>query len=779
MFKQNTYTIDAGSGQHLRRGSIIKVEPMTTFTDSAITEAVKPHPFSNGNKDHPTPKTDTTCVRRYLKLFNECAAAACAGIANPGFIQMCCIDKNGAIFRRFKIGDVETMTAIAVTWSESGAGNVYIEGRTIRADAPTGSKLRGKKEHTGAVFALTIDNDPDKLMGASLPLEPTIRTETSPGNTHETYFLEKAVTPDVGEELGYLLKTAIGTSDFDTGTITQPYRVAGTINYVSANKRERGRTDCETKILSVDKAYDVDEFRAFLKASGGYSKKERIQSQTTFGSTDKAVDELLARSWWKAELEQELSLERHEDRSRGFHGLIGMLQRDRYTPAESYRLIAAYPNSCWNAKYGNRLEAEIMRSWGKIEFEDKQQRSEESASYNTFDSDARSNSESGKTGDGDQQKSSSDYWTFGDELPKEPPSLIKGLVPAQRVFFVGGQSGAGKSFIANQMAMALASGRPFFGHEIPEPGGTIIIASEGGDTIAPRLMAAQIGLELDNEARPIAVIRHNIGDLSAPSDFKALIVRLQSVAADILARFGVPVKMVLIDTVSAAFSLKDENSSAETARMCKGLAGLGECINALAVGVHHYGKSSESGLRGSSAIRAAADGVLAVMGERDELTGKCANRRIVLTKSRSGVEGAVYPFELQSVEVSSDGFDAIMSAKVVALEGGAEFGHGQARGATRGGKGLGCLMSALRQSLLDFGRDERVFADGPILRVVDREKVRENFYANTSGDGTPQQIASRRRQAWRRASDTAEELGHIKCFEKNGVQLMWLLKEEA
>lgn len=755
---------------------------MTTFTESVSPEATNPLPFSNGGEDHTKPMTDAACVRRFLEKFNEHASAACAGIANPGLIQMCCIDKTGTITQRFNIGDVETMTAIAAAWSESGAGNVYIEGRTIRADAPASNNARGKKEHTSVVFALTIDNDPDKLMGASLPLEPTIRTETSPGNTHETYFLEKAVTPDVGEELGYLLKTAVGTSDFDTGTITQPYRVAGTINYVSANKRERGRTDCETKILSVDKAYGVDEFRDFLKASGGRSKKERTQSQTTFGSTDKAVDELLARSWWKAELEQKLAFETDDpdyDRSRGFHGLIGQLQREGYSPAEAHKLIAAYPNSCWSDKCRNRLEAEIMRSWGKIEFEDKQQRSEERASYKTADSDAHNNSESDKTSDGDQQKSSSDYWTFGDEMPKEPPFLIKGLMPAKGLVFVGGPSGAGKSFISILIAMALASGRPFFGHEIPKPGGTIIIASEGGDTIAPRLMAAHIGLGLDSKALPIAVIRRNIGDLSAPSDYKALIARIQSIAAEILARFGVPVRMVVVDTVAAAFSLKDENSSAETTRMCKWLAGLGECIGALPVGNHHYGKSSESGLRGSSAIRAAADAVIAVLGERDELTGRCSNRRIVLTKSRSGVEGVVYPFELQSVEVGTDGFDAIVSAKVVALESGAKFGHGQARSATKGGKGLGCLMSALRQSLLDFGRDERVFADGPILRVVDRERVRENFCANTSADGTTQQIASRRRQAWKRASDTAESQGHIKCYEKNGVQLMWLLKEEA
>ena len=47
---------------------------------------------------------------------------------------------------------------------------------------------------------------------------------------------------------------------------------------------------------------------------------------------------------------------------------------------------------------------------------------------------------------------------FDGEAPSEPPrELVKGLLPADGVAFIGGQSGAGKTFIAVDLAVALAS----------------------------------------------------------------------------------------------------------------------------------------------------------------------------------------------------------------------------------------------------------------------------------------------------------------------------------
>ena len=55
-----------------------------------------------------------------------------------------------------------------------------------------------------------------------------------------------------------------------------------------------------------------------------------------------------------------------------------------------------------------------------------------------------------------------DGWSFdGDALPEPPPMLVKKLIPLDGISFVGGQSGAGKTFIVIDLAVSVASGEPF------------------------------------------------------------------------------------------------------------------------------------------------------------------------------------------------------------------------------------------------------------------------------------------------------------------------------
>jgi RecA-family ATPase len=62
--------------------------------------------------------------------------------------------------------------------------------------------------------------------------------------------------------------------------------------------------------------------------------------------------------------------------------------------------------------------------------------------------------------------------------------LIKGLLPFTGVAFVGGQSGSGKTFVAIDLAIALASAaaeKPthFFRKRVKQSAGVAILAAEG------------------------------------------------------------------------------------------------------------------------------------------------------------------------------------------------------------------------------------------------------------------------------------------------------------
>jgi hypothetical protein len=185
---------------------------------------------------------DHSTVREFVGQIHDAAKAATEGHPQPGLLQLVAIHPDSEAVKiagRYLIGDVDRMVAQAVIEAESGF-NVYIEGRTVRADMR--GPLRGSLEDTVAVFALVLDRDGDKNQYGSEFMEPTIRVETSPGNRHDWIVLGRAINADEAQKLGAEIRAAVGP-DHDSGNPTQPYRVAGTPNYPGKAKRERGRTE--------------------------------------------------------------------------------------------------------------------------------------------------------------------------------------------------------------------------------------------------------------------------------------------------------------------------------------------------------------------------------------------------------------------------------------------------------------------------------------------------------------------------------------------------------
>ena len=220
-------------------------------------------------------------------------------------------------------------------------------------------------------------------------------------------------------------------------------------------------------------------------------------------------------------------------------------------------------------------------------------------------------------------------FTLDGQGPAVPPRmLIKGLVPADGICFLGGQSGAGKTFIAIHMATCLASEIDFFGRKIKERIGCVILAAEGSGGLQRRINVAKRVLEI-NEELPIgwrAVTEY----LLDPDSLARIIEALKELSQQFRDEHGVRLGAVFVDTIGAAFGLEDENDAAKVNAAMRVLRQIGDAIDAVIIPVHHYGKAASTGLRGSSAFRGAADAVLSVLAERDELTGKSDNRSLCL-----------------------------------------------------------------------------------------------------------------------------------------------------
>jgi hypothetical protein len=68
----------------------------------------------------------------------------------------------------------------------------------------------------------------------------------------------------------------------------------------------------------------------------------------------------------------------------------------------------------------------------------------------------------------------------------------------------------------------------------------------------------------------------------------------------------------------------------------------------------------------------------------------------------------------------------------------------------------------------------RVRAFDPPVRGIDREIVREEFYAQTPVDGSEQQKQERRRKRFNRAIERAHEKQLVGVREIRGITYLWL-----
>ncbi len=233
-----------------------------------------------------------------------------------------------------------------------------------------------------------------------------------------------------------------------------------------------------------------------------------------------------------------------------------------------------------------------------------------------------------------------------------PPSLVKGLLPRNGIAFIGGQSGAGKTFIAIDLAVALTTGQTFFGRKVKEKGGVMFIAGEGADTIQPRLTVACMARNVER-LLPISWTA-TIPDFTKPDEVRAFIAKLKREAAWMQENHGVRMGAIVIDTLSAVFNMQDENDNSEAARIIRALKVIGDALDVLMIPIHHYGKGAGTGLRGASAWRAGCDAVLSITAERNQLTGVVSGHSLWLAKSRVGEEGAVGAFSLRTMLLGAD-----------------------------------------------------------------------------------------------------------------------------
>ena len=227
------------------------------------------------------------------------------------------------------------------------------------------------------------------------------------------------------------------------------------------------------------------------------------------------------------------------------------------------------------------------------------------------------------------------------ELLRMPPPhwLVHDILPAGGLVGLYGQPGAGKSFLAIDLAMCVASGRPWHGHEVLS-GFVLYVSAEGGTGIGKRAQAWLSTLGVNPHELNMAWLTESIPVSSTSEDMDVLFRRLNDEVEQNPA-------LVVIDTLARCFD-GDENLQEDMGRFIAGVDRLRREFTATVIVVHHTRLDAERE-RGSTAFRGAADTMLSIARKRgDSLILSC-------NKQKDAEEFADLSFELKVVPVTMRG----------------------------------------------------------------------------------------------------------------------------
>jgi hypothetical protein len=360
-------------------------------------------------------------------------------------------------------------------------------------------------------------------------------------------------------------------------------------------------------------------------------------------------------------------------------------------------------------------------------------------------------------------------------VPLETPQyLVKGVLPLTGVALLSGQFASGKTFVGADLGLSVVFCRKFLGRRV-KSGGALWIAAEGGGEIDSRIAAARAEKFHDGHTGEIPFL---VTEPPAGFSQQNIITWLENAVGEAacmcVAKFGVALRVVVIDTLAACFSIVDENDNAEAARLMKELARIGNDNDVLILPIAHHGKNAETGVRGASAYGAGADAILSVLGGTDALSGKASKRSLALTKSRRGGTGQLGSFEVKShvLDFDEDG-DPVTAGYIEFLEGAEEATPVATRVKSKIPRDF---TESFNEALAEHGKDYTI-PNGPTVKAVNITEVRNKFLSRYI-TGNPENKNSAKYKAFTRALTAAKDEGMIAGVSLSlTVELIWPVRE--
>ena len=239
-----------------------------------------------------------------------------------------------------------------------------------------------------------------------------------------------------------------------------------------------------------------------------------------------------------------------------------------------------------------------------------------------------------------------------DDIEDEPVEwLIDNVLPKKAFAALYGPPGSYKSFVALDIAEAVATGRAWMGREVQAAGAVLYICGEGFGGIGARIKACKMHNRTQAGAE-IYVIRAAINLRSSAEDFDLLVASIK----DLVEKTGVQFELVQIDTLARAFGGGNENNSEDMGAFIHNAGRIQRMLDCAMMVLHHSGKDATKGLRGHSSLLGAVDTQLELM-KIDSVpnpSGLIAGSGILtISKQKDGQDGVRIGFEMVKVEIQA------------------------------------------------------------------------------------------------------------------------------
>jgi hypothetical protein len=355
-----------------------------------------------------------------------------------------------------------------------------------------------------------------------------------------------------------------------------------------------------------------------------------------------------------------------------------------------------------------------------------------------------------------------------DSIKDEPVEwLVESILPKKAFIALYAPPASYKSFIALDLAEAIATGREWMGYRIPKKGAVLYICGEGHGGMGARVKACKIQNKSPDGAN-LYIIRAQLNLRSSQEDFDKLIQAI----SELIAQIDEPLEIIILDTLmrmsGGGFN---ENSSEDMGAFITQTGKLQEIFHCALLVIHHSGKDVTKGLRGHSSLLGAVDTELEIQRQDSVINSGDAsvigNAILKVSKQKDGADSIEVGIDVISIEIgmSDLGFESITS---LAIRHNQDIASSTSKG-TKNNQGSGGNQRLEMDSLMKVIKAKASYreVDGISRYGVSLDDWRAEFW---SMKGCTEDDKAAFRKAWMRARERLVSVNKIVI----GDNFVWL-----